>query len=194
MLVCYWIHTIESFRQLGKQARAYLFEELRQREQKVTMGLVSYRNGPTPSFPKPMWRSEGYPIRRIVYSARLTQLYSIGFRPIWLLPADTGNDALCLKRAHCRGKQGPPFKPYLTPKIHAPPWVPDADGHISAQTQRERYAKSSKKDHPRSNLAYRAFSRISFVAYWQMTSVQLGPFLAAPGCSCPTFVSCLTSR
>ena len=38
-----------------------------------------------------------------------------------------------------------PYKPYLTPKLHSHPWMPETADRLAAQAQWKSYAESSKK-------------------------------------------------
>ena len=115
---------------------------------KLTPCLVPYRDEPT----HPPQSQGGGP--RDIRFAELDIPRTIPtYSPPWISgidgspPTDAGNGELRRKRACSSGYKGPTFKPYLTPKLHAPPWLPDTSSHLSAQAQRGIYARISKNAH-----------------------------------------------
>ena len=147
MLVRYGIHSAEAFRQTDKQARAYLFEDFRQREQKTypELSFIIAMNQHLPP-PQPRRSYAGYirfveldiPRTLPAYPPKLSGLAGL-FRP----SREMVN--FISRELATAASKGPSFKPYLSPKLHTSPWMPDSADHVAAQTQWKNYAESSKK-------------------------------------------------
>ena len=142
MIVRYGIISIESFRQMGKQALTYLFEDLGKRERKTypeLSFLIAMNHHLPPHIqcgaPRDIRFTE-LDIHRslLVYSPLLDGLSSF-FRPTQEMANFSSKE---LDQAPSKD---PPFKPYLTRKLHASHWTPETAGRLAAQTQWGNYAK-----------------------------------------------------
>ena len=131
---------------MDTQARTYLFEDLRHREQKTYPGLSfliamnqnlhPYSQG---GAAKDIRFAElDIPRIFLTYTPLMSGLSAL-FRP----SQDMVNFAS--KELAQAASKDPPYTPYLTPNLHLRPWMPETSDRLVAQAQWESYAKSSKK-------------------------------------------------
>ena len=177
MLARYGILSIESFRQVDKQARTYLFEDLRQREQK-TYPELSFLIAMNQNLPPHSQGGAAKDIRFVeldiprsllTYTPLLSGLSAL-FRP----SQDMVNFAS--KELAQAASKDPPYTPYPTPKLRTHPWMSEPSDHLAAQAQWERYAKSSKKAQLPLELSIQSFLlyQLRFVLAADLCSARQG--------------------
>ena len=164
ILVRYGIPTVEAFKQAEKQARSYLSEDLRQREQR-NFPELSFLITPSQHLTPHIQGGSA----KVTYaeldipSALKTYAPSLQFLEACFRPTQSMVNFVRKELEEAPGKD-PPFNPFLNPKLSASPWMPDSADHVTAHTSWIAYSETRQKK-LRTDLSIRSFLlyRLRFV-------------------------------
>ena len=137
MIAWYGIHTIEAFRQVGELAIARFLRICGIGGGGVVpRPYLHYRYDSTPSPPPQPGRGyKGYPIRGFGYASPIAHLYPPLIAGIAGFPRRPSRWRTAARASLLLIGGRPHFTPYLSPKLHTSPWIPDTAGPAAAQSK-----------------------------------------------------------